>query len=608
MTSRGICAAALAVAVAVLAAAFVPGAAAQTYEVYSCWAGSGTYLNPNASSAAWVLDDARGTKGSGVSYYRAFDECGATDGGMGAMSIPGSEAPDDVYAEARFNSPDGTRIQRVQLWRFAYTYGAGSGTSAQRGYVFDLADGVTFGRGDVFPGTGDASAGSGDATAHGIVPANYLDVGLADVQPMDFSVRVGCSRAPCPTAGHVPGNPTAADTLARIFGAVVTLRDNTKPSLWVERVGLLADGSHAGVEAVTIKVATDISGIKRVAVFADSSAHPVGLADFERDQNHCSWWLRRPCQPVKAFQIPVDTRAVPDGRRTFTVRAYDAAGNTDDHTRTDILVANGGSGRRPAGGGGSGGESTGGGLGSRGSTGNRGSGGGPDVAGEFTARGPVNGVRGSERAKIFAAFVRNGGSRVRVAFGSRPRIRGRLLDRQGRPIANAQIVIEGRLAGSRGRWTDLGSVRTRRSGRFVFRLPRDATSLELRVVYRSHLGQRTITASRKLVLKVSAGVKLTAAPRALRNGQAVTFTGTLRGGPVPRAGKLVDLQVRIGRVWRTFATTRADRDGRFRYRYRFRRTFRSVTYRFRAVSRYELGYPYSSGASRVVRVRVRAAA
>ena len=43
------------------AAAFlIPAAptAANTYNVYSCWAGAGTYLNPNASSAAWAKDQA----------------------------------------------------------------------------------------------------------------------------------------------------------------------------------------------------------------------------------------------------------------------------------------------------------------------------------------------------------------------------------------------------------------------------------------------------------------------------------------------------------------------------------------------------------------------
>ncbi len=31
-------------------------ASANTYDVYSCWAGYGTFHNPNASSAAWAKD------------------------------------------------------------------------------------------------------------------------------------------------------------------------------------------------------------------------------------------------------------------------------------------------------------------------------------------------------------------------------------------------------------------------------------------------------------------------------------------------------------------------------------------------------------------------
>ena len=77
------------------------------------------------------------------------------------------------------------------------------------------------------------------------------------------------------------------------------------------------------------------------------------------------------------------------------------------------------------------------------------------------------------------------------------------------------------------------------------------------------------------------------------------------GRPVPRGGMVVEMQVRIGRRWRTFATTRArGTGGTFRYRYRFMRTYTRVTYRFRALVRAEAAYPYATGASRTVKVRV----
>ena len=163
--------------------------------------------------------------------------------------------------------------------------------------------------------------------------------------------------------------------------------------------------------------------------------------------------------------------------------------------------------------------------------------------------------------------------------------------------------MQGRRRGAQ--WVDLGSAHTHKTGRFSFRLPRNAASMEIRVLYRAHLSDHDVSASRRLVVKIQWSVRLHVTPHSVRNGQSITFSGVLDAGRVRRSEKLVDMQVRIGRRWRTFATTRAAGDGTFAYRYRFRRTYRSVTYSFRALARYEVGFPYSTGASRVVRVRVR---
>jgi hypothetical protein len=89
------------------------------------------------------------------------------------------------------------------------------------------------------------------------------------------------------------------------------------------------------------------------------------------------------------------------------------------------------------------------------------------------------------------------------------------------------------------------------------------------------------------------------------NGQTVRFRGRLRGGPIPEGGKLIDLQAFYRGRWRTFATPRTDRRGRWSYDYRFEATRGTVTYRFRARIRREAAYPYELGHSRVVRVTVR---
>ena len=88
------------------------------------------------------------------------------------------------------------------------------------------------------------------------------------------------------------------------------------------------------------------------------------------------------------------------------------------------------------------------------------------------------------------------------------------------------------------------------------------------------------------------------------NGEQVTFIGRLRGGWVPAAGKLVEVQFFARGRWRTFATTRAATNGRWRYEYRFDGTRGTVRWRFRARIPREVGYPFTPGTSRAVAVTV----
>ncbi len=98
-------------------------------------------------------------------------------------------------------------------------------------------------------------------------------------------------------------------------------------------------------------------------------------------------------------------------------------------------------------------------------------------------------------------------------------------------------------------------------------------------------------------------MKLRATKR-VRPGGRVRFRGSLRGKPVPRRGKLVELQAFDGGKWRTFSQPRSRKDGRYKAAYRLRRTFGPRTFRFRARVRRENGYPYELGFSRRVKVRV----
>jgi hypothetical protein len=89
------------------------------------------------------------------------------------------------------------------------------------------------------------------------------------------------------------------------------------------------------------------------------------------------------------------------------------------------------------------------------------------------------------------------------------------------------------------------------------------------------------------------------------NGQSVTFGGRVQGRPLPALGKLLELQVLLPGEWETFRTIRSEPDGRWHIRYTFRRTCGVQSYHLRLRLPGEAGYGLSSGASRVLTIRVK---
>lgn len=188
-----------------------------------------------------------------------------------------------------------------------------------------------------------------------------------------------------------------------------------------------------------------------------------------------------------------------------------------------------------------------------------------------------------------------------LGYGKRAGSTGRLTTGQGAPIADAPVIVEGR-ARSGAAFVPLGTARTDGQGKFRFKIPAGPS----RTVRYRYDGTNTIKpAVAQLVTKVRAAARLKASRRRLRNGQAVRFSGRLPGRPIPSAGKLVALQAKVGRRWRTFATPRANAKGVFRHRYRFTATTGVRRYAFRALVAREAAYPYERGLSPTLTVTVR---
>ena len=191
--------------------------------------------------------------------------------------------------------------------------------------------------------------------------------------------------------------------------------------------------------------------------------------------------------------------------------------------------------------------------------------------------------------------------RSHVGLGRRVLVRGRLVDRARQPVAAQQLSVWTR-TGARGRFRPLGVVTTDRRGRFRYRV-RTRLNRTIRVYYAGTPLIRSVSAD--VVLLVRARATLSASRKHARNGQAVTFGGRFLAQRRYRAGKLVELQARVGKRWRTFATARTDDGGRYGVRYRFKSTTGRVTYKFRARLPKERAFPYEPGRSRVKTVTVR---
>jgi hypothetical protein len=230
----------------------------------------------------------------------------------------------------------------------------------------------------------------------------------------------------------------------------------------------------------------------------------------------------------------------------------------------------------------------------------------PDL--DLVAPRRLNGVNGGP-ANLRLSFAVGRGTQARfvnrrvVAARVRPGISGRLTTAAGTPISGGRVWRASAVAG--GVWEISGApLTTSATGRVSARLPARSPSRDVRLVYfpYSDSSENVQSASRRLEVRAATTIGLDKA--LYRNGDTVNFSGRITTGPAI-GRKSVYLQVVVRGRWRTFDTTRADSEGRWRLRYRFTATRRLTAYRFRAVIPAEQSFPWATGQSQAVRVLVR---
>jgi hypothetical protein len=348
-------------------------------------------------------------------------------------------------------------------------------------------------------------------------------------------------------AGAIGDPCTPVDTnVLDVRGIETTLEENVAPTGTVAGGELLSGNSQSGIKALAFNVADQDSGVAAVSVLLGSTI--AGIADFTSD---CAFVDFAACPAARSGSVAVDTRKVADGIYPVAIRIKDAAGNEETVTSpTAIQVANG-----------------------------------------STATGFG---QASKAARLTASFARNHRGSTTVGYGRRVRIRGRLLAPDSTPLAGATLHAD-ELPASRFRERRTAVLTTAADGSFEYTArPGPSRTIEL-----TYPGSEV---SRQLHLRVKASATL--AVKLL--GTLVRYRGRVVSTPIPRRGKLVEIQGRApGAGWKTFARRRTTRRGAYSGTYRLRIHRPGVRLQFRVRVPRERGYPFVAHAGRAVGRTVR---
>ena len=336
----------------------------------------------------------------------------------------------------------------------------------------------------------------------------------------------------------------------------VRLDDVTPPRIVSSSGSLLeAAGPQRGMRRLALRLQDTGAGLYRVRVDVDGEQ----MAELPVDDNDgaCKrpFVVPVPCKLAAAIDIPIDTTRLVDGPHTIAVRAFDATGaNAATVGPISLTVDNQ-----------------------------------PDPPPRGTAACP----------RTNAASVRRQLKTQVVRFGRSAFIVGRVSgSRNILKSARAGIIDNAALSG-RPRLARLG-----KRGRFKIRV-RPKQNTRVQAVLVSAAGEAR-ACGKPVRVKVRAGVRFAIRPRHLRNGETIRLGGHVVGRPLPTPGKSVAIMARArgAAAWTTVTRMRTDSRGQFRFVYRFRRTFTTTTYEFRAVVPRERGYPFLRGWSRVRRTTV----
>lgn len=387
-----------------------------------------------------------------------------------------------------------------------------------------------------------------------------------------LAVTVSCSSAPsaCPSIG---GEDPYAQL--RVWRLRVTLTDSSAPAFGAQPampsaardalpLSISASDTGGGVHSAQLVVDGAAVGSPQVIDAADGRC----VRRFDG-----SFGYLVPCPlSLAAAPLTLATTSIPNGTHAVSVMIADAAGNTAVSEPRNISVEN-------------------------------------SVAlsaipleNPLRGKGHVHNGSGSAARGTLTAGLRRGSkgrlhTSMRVRPGRRIRLAGRLVGPDGKPIVGALLSVSTTRAGAApGRFL----VRTRTDGAYS-RNVRWGPSRRVIVKWYPFGDSTQPVSSRSLRLLGVARVTLRVDPRRPRNGGALVFAGRVVRAP---AAARVTIQVRVGRLWRTFLVPAVNGRGHYRARRTLTRSA-GLRYCLRARVLARRDFAYSAGSSRSVCRRVR---
>ena len=267
-----------------------------------------------------------------------------------------------------------------------------------------------------------------------------------------------------------------------VVGAEVTLLESVAPSIAI--TGGTLGGDSSGTRTVQFAAVDDQSGIEVVELLVDEKV--VAERNFGPECPHAEVAA---CVNSRSGELTIHTATLTNGNHKIRLRAKDAAGNASDSPVRVVEVSN-----RDGGAGSSGAPSS------------------------------------TQGGRMTAAFAGTSKRTFTVSYGARPKVVGRLLGANGRPVARAAIEVVEKVSGQAPTTARVGE--TGADGRYAFRLGRHRGSRTVRV---QHLdGGQTLSAP-SLRLKVRASASL----RVALDGVRVRYHGRVLSQRLPTRGVVV---------------------------------------------------------------------